>query len=162
VAVTAAQLQSRILLEVGAGLEGSDELDLLTPSMAGIWDAWAWKGLSGIGFQYLYAKRQAIDVLLGQLRRKANFTNGPLTVAQNQWVTNLQKLRDNVTADLLRFEAQAAASRPPALAAILQTAPIMNDPTLGINQLDPNSRRYRGDPLLAPTNANTLDVPTGG
>jgi hypothetical protein len=144
---TALQWQELVLAEVGSAVEGGDELDILRPAIPGIWDAWAWKGLIFPGIQALYVKRTCIDILLGQARAKVNFSAGPLTVSENQKFTNLLKLREAIDADITKLEKQLAGSRGGAIGQMIQTSPVLPD----VNQLDPNDRAYRGDPLVATT-----------
>ncbi len=156
-ATTADQWQQWILQQVGAGLEGTDELDILTPTIGAIWDAWADKALVAPRLQYWYALRHAADILIGQLRNQTWSQLGPMSVQGGQKLKNLQMIRDNAQAEIGLVEKRAAGYRPPVVGALRQTAPILP----AANQPDPNSRAYRGDALVAPADLNPPPTTSG-
>ena len=64
--------------------------------------------------QYLYAKRQALEILMGQNRRYIDINLAPLNTAQSQIVKNLQMLLVQTETEIAELLKRTAASRPAA------------------------------------------------
>lgn len=76
------------------------------------WDLHADKG--GVLAQYLYTKRSAIDALLGGIWEAVDVNTGAVTgsVLLSQQTKNLQALRANVQAEILRLSGNVSTSTP--------------------------------------------------
>lgn len=140
-----------LALEVGAGIEGDDEIDRLindkvTPNLPTIWAMWADKALIFPRLQYLYAKRQCIEILMGQLRDYTDASLGTnLNLRQGAYFGNLTMLHQQVEIQIAALERQALAGRNPVIGELLQKSP--NQPTM---PPDPANPAYRGDALTPP------------
>lgn len=146
-----------ILLEVGAGLDGNDAverkaLDKVTPNIELIWGAWAEKGMVFPRLQYLYAKKQCLDIIEGQFRDLVSVTINGLNQNQQQRLQNLQTLNKRVSDEITVLEKKAAAVRSPVISNLNQTAPSMP----GLGQLDPQNPVYRGDAIVRPATDDPL------
>ncbi len=149
--LTAEQWQTLVLLEVGAGLDGKDEVeraknDVLTPHIQLFWAAWADKAFTHPRLQYLYCKKQCLDILEGQLRDLVQTTIGGFNSNQQQKLANLQAINKRVMEEITIIEKRAQANRVPVMGELTQTSSRMPDPT----QVDPNNPVYRGDALVRP------------
>lgn len=131
----ATQYQSLIVVEVGDTAAG-----ILAANIALLWTKH--DTIADDYLHYLFTKRSAIDYMLGGERYRVDFAAlDGAEVKADQIYQHLLQMRALV--DDLIAEAGAAAGGGLALGELVQTAPIM--PAAG--QLDPNSRRLRGDPL---------------
>jgi CO dehydrogenase/acetyl-CoA synthase alpha subunit len=150
VATTAQTWQDRILEEVGATLDADagEGVDILTPIVGSIWDAWSWKSYGGPNLQYLYTKKQCIEILLGQHRRDTHAAMGAYNPDDKSMFDNLLELLRLTIEDIKTAERTAAGNRGGVVKAMLQTSPVMVDPNS--NCPDPNDRKYRGDPIRRP------------
>ncbi len=156
-ALTPADWQRLILLEVGAGLDGDDPveeaiLDKVTPIIDLLWNAWSDKALVFPRLQYLYCKRHAIQIIEGQLRDLVQTTIGGFTTGQQQKLTNLQNIQKRTDEEIKDLELKAQASRPIVLAPLTQTNARLPD----VGQVDPNNPVYRGDALIRPRTRDPL------
>jgi hypothetical protein len=150
-ALTAQEYIQLLLLEIGAGLDGSDPvekqvLDKVTPNIQLIWSSWSDKALVFPRLQYLYAKKQCLDILEGQLRDLVSTTIGGFNANQQQRLDNLRTLNTRVGEEIKVLEAKHTANRPMVMAPLNQTAPRMDDP----GKIDPNDPVYRGDAIIRP------------
>jgi hypothetical protein len=115
--LTADDFQRLILLEVGAGLDGNDPveakiLDKITPNIALLWVAWSDKAAIFPRLQYLYCKKQCLDIIEGQLRDLVTTTVGGYNSNQQQKLANLQAIHKRVARCLrLRDELSEPLSR---------------------------------------------------
>lgn len=155
--LTADDFQRLILLEVGAGLDGNDPveakiLDKITPNIALLWVAWSDKAAIFPRLQYLYCKKQCLDIIEGQLRDLVTTTVGGYNSNQQQKLANLQAIHKRVEDEIKDLEMKAQASRPAIVASLTQTSPRMPDPS----QVDPNNPVYRGDALVRPRHPDPL------
>lgn len=155
--MTAADWQNLILLEVGAGLDGNDPveqaiLDKVTPNIELVWNAWSDKALVYPRLQYLYAKRQCLNIIEGQLRDLVTTTIGGFSAQQGQRLQNLLNLEKRVDEEIKDLEMKAQANRPIIVAQLDATSP--RQPGLG--EVDPNNPMYRGDALLRPRRKDPL------
>lgn len=97
-----------------------------------------------LAMQYLYAKRKAIDVLLGKVREQVTMTGVEGVRAElDQKSKHLLVMREAVQADITAAETQVQASGRPAIGTLKQIAPVL-PPVAGSR--DANDRRYQGDP----------------
>lgn len=140
-AVTAAQLQNLILLEIGAVIT-----EPVGQQMAVIWELYTDKSYIGPKLQYLYTKRHAVDIMLGQLRELVTFESDREKFKNNEQILTLARIRSNTQEEIDRLEQQYAATRDPYVTDITTKEPInqdSNSATVGY----PNAanRRYRGD-----------------
>jgi hypothetical protein len=159
--VTAADAQSLILLEVGAGLDGLSDaertaLDRVTPNINLLWNFYAFKAYYP-GLQAAWTKRKAIDILLGQLRLKINTTVGPLTRQLGSVWDHLAGLRKQTTEDIADLERRASRARGVVGGNLTQTAPLLPADLAalvgsdeGDEIPDPNHPRYLGVPGQSP------------
>jgi hypothetical protein len=144
--LSAKDWQDSLLREVGAGLEGlpdqvlSRALDMVTPHLATYWEMYARYAPVYPGLQFLYVKRHCVNVILGQVRDLFQVNVGGATVSQQQLTQNLQKLYENVTAEIRDAEERAKGSRPPAWGTI-------KNPVV----MDARGRVYRTDRPPYPT-----------
>lgn len=98
--------------------------------------------VTSLHLRYLYAKRKAIDVLLGKVREQVDMTGVEgVRAALDQKSKHLLAMRETVEADIKATTMQGAGQ--PTIGTLTQTAPVMPPVTGGI---DANDRRYRGDP----------------
>lgn len=136
------QYKTKIILEVGDSAAG-----LLAANIDLMWDAHDDQGDSAVRF--LYAKRDAIDTMLGSVRKGVNFKalDGASTNL-SELFEHLHTMRNDVEAAIVaaRELASAASNGAGAVGQLTKTTPIVPD----AGQLDPSDRRYRGDPLLPP------------
>jgi hypothetical protein len=156
-ALTAADWQKLILLEVGAGLDGGDPveeaiLDKVTPNIELLWHAWSDKALVFPRLQYLYCKRHCLQIIEGQLRDLVSVSIGGFNAQQQQKLANLVNLEKRVDDEIKDVEAKAQSTRPIVTAPFSNTAPRMP----GTGEVDPNNPLYRGDALLRPRRADPL------
>lgn len=138
-AVTAEDYQALILDELDAPDEDAVVLNAQIPV---IWDSWESKSRVSIRLRYLYAKRQAIDLLIGRHWQDVTTQDAGTNTNDSDLVKNLQTLRTDVQSDIAEEERQYAGGRSPRIGAITQTAPVTT--TSGY---DPNHRCYRGDSI---------------
>jgi hypothetical protein len=156
-ALTAADWQRIILLEVGAGLDGDDPveeaiLDKVTPNIDLFWNAWADKALVYPRLQYLYCKRQCLQIIEGQLRDLVQVNIGGLSTQQQQKLSNLLNMQKRVDEEIKDLELKAQAARPVVVIPLTQTNPRLPD----VGQIDPNNPAYRGDALIRPRRNDPL------
>ncbi len=134
--LNSSQYQALIVVEVGDNTAG----DLAT-NIALLWAKH--DTIDDDYTRYLFAKRSAIDFMLGGERYRADFAAlDGAEVKADQLFQHLLQMRKLV--DDLIGETGAAGGGGMALGELIQTAPILRSST---SQPDPNSRRIRGDPL---------------
>lgn len=125
-----------------------EAMGLLLPSL---WNLWADKATVYPRLQYLYTKRQAIEVLEGQLRNAVQFSLGPLSQSDGQKFDHLKEMWGQVDGEIKELEARASANRGAAIGVLSQTAPVMPGQVAMPSLLpDANSERYRGNPQTWP------------
>lgn len=142
--VTTAQVQNLIILEVGDTSDG-----LLAANMATIWASVADKALVAPRLQELYAKRRAIDLLLGRTRGEVDRRIDGIEERWGQEPDRLIKLRADTQTEIVRIEALARAGRTVAHGTISTVAP--EAPPSGAPAYAPpdaNELRYYGDPYF--------------
>jgi hypothetical protein len=117
-ALTVSQYQDLILAELN--VENTPKNEVL---IVYYWDLHADKGSTAL--QYLYAKRSAIDALLGGAWTNVDVGTGSVTgkVSLSQQTANLQKMRDNVEAEIKRLHGCMTVSAPTAAAPVFIGTP---------------------------------------
>lgn len=133
---TEQQYRDLILDELGDTTSGAlaANIDLLWERFDSVVD---------LDLHYLYAKRAAIDLLLGQVRAQVDFkTSSGSSVDLDQLFQHLLALRESLELELVASSAGGVGAGA-AIGELTATAPIM--PASG--QRDPNRRSLRGDPL---------------
>lgn len=134
--LTEADYKALIILQVGDNTAGvlAANIDLLWTSHDDVSDPALVASLT---------KRDAIDLMLGQVRTNVDFrTSSGSAVSLSDLFDHLLKMRQAVELEIAA--AQASLGGGGALAPLTTTAPIERDSAGGP---DPNSRVYRGDPL---------------
>lgn len=144
--VTAADQQKKLIqIKVGEHSGGGP----VAASIDAIWDMYADKQIIDPRAQYFYALRDAIDIYLG-LGIGAEVRIGTRMVKiDSDKVELLSKMYKNCQEEIEKIEKRSRASQAPAVGSIAATAPITpaSDPRT-VCSPDPNSRRFRGDPLF--------------
>lgn len=127
---TEADFRALHLLELGAVLAGAPAQDVNTTAlmvglegaMAAVWNIARTKATVP-GTLPWYAKREAIDVLLGQLRAVIDANLGPLDLKQSHLFRNLMEMRKAAQEEIVRLETRAAISYRPAVGETAVKAP---------------------------------------
>lgn len=145
-----AMLKLQILDEIGAELpDVKPHLDKLVPNIDAIWDMWAAKSYGDPPLQYFYARKTALDRIIGQFRNLTNQNLSVLAPNLGQKVDRMAGvLRRNFQDDIEFHEDQHAKSRAGVMAEITRTAPRTTTDVGGGN--DPNAPKYRGDAFTRP------------
>jgi len=140
--VTTAQLQDRIITEVGDTPTG-----LLAAHLPTIWASYADKAQIAPHLQRLYAKRAAIDLVIGSSRTLVNRAASGISKHDHQQIDTLMAMRKVADADIVELEKQIRGRRGAALVPLthvaIETPPQPGDP---LAPLDANDPRYAGDP----------------
>jgi hypothetical protein len=141
--VTAGSIQSLVIAEVGDTADG-----LLTQQMPLIWASYADKAGIAPRLQELYAKRRAIDIVLGSLRNSVGFSmSGDLSLRLDQRTEYLMERRKETLVEIRHLEAIARSGRAPAIAPLstteMEPQPIIPAPTL---VPDRNAEVFIGSP----------------
>ena len=151
--LSATEWKQQILLEVGAGLDGSSDVeraakDVITYQIDTLWEMWGSKNYFP-RLQYLYTKRACIDTLMGQLRTTITRSIGPLSMNLDSYLSNLSTLRQNVDNDIKQAESSARQRRPSVVKMTEATAAIQPENSGGWppGVPGPGSPRYRGSPF---------------
>ena len=134
------EYKALIVSEVGdtdAGLVAG-QIDTLWSLFASVSDTW---------LRFLYAKRRAINLLIGESRKRVDYEDPGLKQKRGEEVKRLLEMLDEVKAEITTAEAAiaaeaAASSDVPAVGELTTTAPRSNPTTGG---LDGNAPAYRGD-----------------
>jgi len=102
--------------------------------------------------QFLYTKRAAVELMLGQVRDQVDIaTAADQKATLNQLTIHLRAMYDAAQGEIARIEAIARASHAPVMAQLAVTGPglpaiVTVDPATG--RLLPSVDRYRGNPYL--------------
>jgi hypothetical protein len=91
----------------------------------------------------LYVTRRCIELLLPGVRTKVDKTSADQKDAYFQQMTGLLQMAADTTAEIVRIEARARASRAGVLTPITATAPVAPPPAA---QTDANDPAYGGSP----------------
>jgi len=149
-AVTIAQVQALIIAEVGDTPTGT-----LAAQMPVIWASYADKARVSPRLQELYAKRRAIDLVLGSLRGVVNTTIDGLSKQGHQQIDTLMALRKATQDDIADVEKKSRGMRGAALQPLTNVA--IETPPTGprpFGPIDSNSPEIGGDPYYR-TNGTT-------
>jgi hypothetical protein len=138
--MTKAEWIALIITEIG----GDTSTNLLATNLPTYWDLHT--SAADDAARALLTKMDGLRLLLGQTWRQVTFR------ALDGVSVNLSDMFDHLKELLSLAEAQAGAASGAggggiAVGSLTTTAPIMSDHSGGI---DPNDRRYRGDPLRRP------------
>lgn len=149
-AVTVAEVQDLILLEVGDidPTSGDPGIGVLRLHINALWDRYSDKALIAPRLQELYVKRAALELVLAVLSARVDFTEGPtgLSVKQSQQVADRRAQLAAVQAEIARVERQALTTRGPAVGALTTTAPVTPPVPPPGPLLDANDPGYGGSP----------------
>lgn len=145
--ISSTALKQQILDEIGAELpDVKPHLDKIVPNIDSIWDMWGSKAYSDPPLQYFYARKTALDRIIGQFRNLCNQNLGVLNPNLGQKVDRMANvLRRNFQEDIEFHEDQYAKSHGGVIGTIKRTAIRTPDDVGGGN--DPNDPRYRGDAM---------------
>lgn len=134
------EYQDLVVSEVGDTAAG-----LVAGQIALLWSLCADAATTWLRF--LYAKRRALNLLIGEARKRVDYQDPGLTLKRGDEVKRLQEMLTDVKAEIATAEAgvettAAAAASAPAVGELTTTAPRSNPTTGG---LDGNAPAYRGD-----------------
>lgn len=142
-AISAVQ-RTMLITSVGETFSGA-----LATNVDGIWDSYA----GAVGrLQYLYTKRDLIDLAMGEMRVMADFrSRDDVGVNATDFLGNLLLMKKDVDADILREEAKVGAGAAVAVggtvAAVGEMLRKESSESLRVSgQLSANDMRYRGEP----------------
>ncbi len=117
-----------------------------------VWDGYLALATIHPDLQFLYTKRAAVELMLGQVRDQVDIATAADQQARlNQLTIHLRAMYDAAQAEIARIEAIARASHAPVMAQLAVTGPglpaiVTVDPATG--RLLPSVDRYRGNPYL--------------
>jgi hypothetical protein len=157
-ATTAAQLKNLILIRLGDH-QGSTPLSAIVDEGDGtrtidvLWDTYADKAEipNGARLQYLYTLRESVSIMLGVEASGMLLDSGIRQIKAGEQRQDFQKIYENTQAEIDTLEKKVSALRGPSVGLISQVAPIEPDDLAATRFApNPNSRRYKGDPLLRP------------
>lgn len=140
--VAIADIQALIIAEVGDTPTGT-----LATLMPTIWASYADKALVSPRLQELYAKRRAIDLVLGGLRGAVDITIDGLAKRNHQQVDTLIAMRKTTEDDIVAVEQRSRGMRGAALQPLINTE--IETPPTGPRPFGPlsgNSPELGGDP----------------
>ncbi len=146
--VTIAQVQALIIAEVGDTPTGT-----LAAQMPVIWASYADKAQVSPRLRELYAKRRAIDLVLGSLRAVVNTTIDGLSKQGHQQIDTLVALRKATQDDIADVEKKSRGMRGAALQPLTNVA--IETPPTGPRPFGPpdaNSEVYGGSPYYRSPN----------
>lgn len=135
-----------ILNEIGANIPDFAVVGTLTaPPIADYWEFYS-EFSNRPKLRVVYVKRNCIHHIIGQLRDKVNATMPHLNPQLGQKLQNLQMLLNEVNAEISEWTRYYNASLPAVVGQFTKKAPIVAES----DEVDPNSRGLRGDPLRKP------------
>ncbi len=140
--------------QVGGGLGEPDKgdaaivaaYDELKTKIPLFWRMYADKQRQGGRVRYLYARREAVNLLIGHMWQAVTNSDSDVSESLSDLSEHLAGIREDLDAQILAFTTSRSASRGPVVGQMLATQPI--EPTPGCP--DPSDRMYRGDPMRAP------------
>lgn len=137
-----ASLQRNYGDDLGLSQSGAD-VEMLS-ALDAFWSLYPDKGRLALRLQYLYTCREALDYLRRRVFDKTSFTEDGVEQSYSDALHGLEKMRADLSADILVLETQLRAGLGAAVGTMLADRPgILPRP----NTPDPNSPLYRGDPL---------------
>lgn len=138
----ASAYQAMIVEEVGDTPAGAVAAQIVT-----IWTMF--DDRAPIGRQYLYAKRKAIDLLMGIYRKQVNIVNRGQQAELSHLMRNLQIMRDAVSDEIgddkVDTQRNAQSRRGARIGRLTTTSPL--GAAVGLPGFDPNDQVYRGDAI---------------
>jgi len=156
-ALTPADAVRLIALQV-RDVTGADALadptyaQILAAQLPLVWDSYLALAAIHPDLQFLYTKRAAVELMLGQVRDQVDIaTAADQKATLNQLTIHLRAMYDAAQAEIARIEAIARASHAPVMAQLAVTGPglptiVTVDPVTG--RLLPSVDQYRGNPYL--------------
>lgn len=108
------------------------------------WQMHSERGIDSVYLQYLYAKRQSLIWLQGQVWDEVTWQDADANEAANQAFQDLVAMIEPLTAEIRLYE-QRRASAGVVSGEMAAVTPTPREP----NRPDPYDRRYRGDPRRA-------------
>ncbi len=155
-ALTPADAVRLIALQV-RDVAGADALadptyaQVLKTELPLVWAGYLPLGATHPDLQFLYTKRAAVEIVLGQVRDQVDIaTAADQKATLNQLTIHLRAMYDAAQAEIARIEAIARASHAPVMAQLAVTGPglpamVTVDPVTG--RVLPSVDRYRGSPF---------------
>jgi hypothetical protein len=138
---TDTQLQQLLLVQIGDDGTAREHIDVIWALHSGYA---VYSSVDGrFTLQFLKAKIEAIDVLVGAVRARVTFSEKDRRVDLNRMIDNLMLMRKNVEADVLSAIALVqSVSGQAAVGQFDAVAPIESPP----QRPDANDTAYTGDP----------------
>lgn len=138
-ALTEVELKQKIASELGLPSDPDliEQIDLS-------WEQYEAQAYVGPNVRYFYVKRDAIIWLQGQNWKKFNWVDQGVVQSDSQRFDHLTALLEQTNAEIMRLETKARSRRPAVVGEIANQA-VYTNPN---GYPDPNSRAYRGDPLV--------------
>lgn len=140
------QAQALIISQVGDQATPEQPSGIVAANIAALWALHDEQPTAKL--QFLYAKREAISLLMGSVRQQVTVAGNDRQIALTDKLKNLKTMWDATDRELSQAEAlrarqlqQAAASRAPLRGTIRTTAPT----TPPDGHPDANAARFRGD-----------------
>src|SRR5579863_10191331 len=90
-----------------------------------VWQLYQDKAVQEPRLQYLYAKRELLNILIQHHWEDVHFEEAGVTEEDQQITINLQQSVKNCTEEILASEKRIRANRPGVVASLLRRAPIM-------------------------------------
>jgi hypothetical protein len=147
VPIVASQVQNLAVLQVG---ECPD--NRLQMNVALIWEQAAWAATLYPPLQAAYTRLGLIDLALGYYRDQVNTSIDGTSMAYQQRVDSLLKMRATVEGQISQYQAMARAARGGVAAPITQVTPELPPdlapPSLATSLPDRNDEWYQGDVYL--------------
>jgi len=162
-ALTPADAVRLIALQV-RDVAGADALadptyaQVLAAQLPLVWDGYLALATIHPDLQFLYTKRAAVELMLGQVRDQVDIaTAADQQATLNQLTIHLRAMYDAAQAEIARIEAIARASHAPVMAQLAVTGPglpaiVTVDPATG--RLLPSVDLYRGNPFVGNNRIN--------
>jgi len=134
-ALSDAQLKALVLSDLGK--TGDVTYTALVETW---WELHAAKAARSSYLRFLYTKRQAIERMMADVSGQFDWHEADVSESHSQKMKNLTEMRQAVDAEIGQVQKAGAIPR---VSQITTTAPVTVT-----TEPDPNSRRYRGDPIL--------------
>lgn len=152
-----AQWQALIIGQVGDVATPNSPSGILADMVPYLWDQWQSRRYFSARLQYLYTKRDAIDLVLSQVRFDVDATiPEQLTTKESQKTAYLNTMRDGVLTEITALEKKYRATRAPVLQPLVTVTPISVQDEINRQETlpypiipDPNSPGLAGTPFQA-------------
>jgi hypothetical protein len=127
---------------------GETSSNLLATNVDGIWDLY---GSAPARLQYLYTKRDLIDLAMGEMRVRVSFAaRDDVGVDATDFLGNLLLMKASTDADIAKEEAKTATASATLQGGVASVGEILREETSEsrrrCGQLSANDLRYRGEP----------------